>query len=272
MKTLGISSYINSHSVRKDWERVLATLTFEDFTKAFSKWSERWKKCIQIGNLLGAQIYKKEIAGIVGVFLPTVYNVLKSKTNGNGIERKEGSGGNGLKRDEDFLDVLGAKIKLDPTISMRRLAKEFNVVESTIRKAIYDDLSLTSYVRVPRHLLTATLKAKRLSRCKQALNWKRDTATGTKHPASIMVLGVVASDGRKMPPFFFKPGEKIGADVNYKVLSRAVFSSVHNSLEFLDQHRSQKLATVCAQIVCIRAQYIIARFKLKVGGPMNHSR
>ncbi len=33
-----------------------------------------------------------------------------------------------------------------------------------------------------------------------------------------MVLGVVASDGKMMPPFFFKLKEKVGADVYYKVL------------------------------------------------------
>eukprot|EP00095_Tigriopus_kingsejongensis_P012002 maker-scaffold266_size231069-snap-gene-1.25 protein:Tk12002 transcript:maker-scaffold266_size231069-snap-gene-1.25-mRNA-1 annotation:"udp-n-acetylmuramoylalanine ligase" len=71
---------------------------------------------------------KRRSPALLGVSLPTVCNVLKSKTNGNGIERKQDSGGNGLKRDEDFLDALGAKIKLDPTIYMRRLAKEFNVI------------------------------------------------------------------------------------------------------------------------------------------------
>ncbi|QQP39458.1 Uncharacterized protein FKW44_020346, partial [Caligus rogercresseyi] len=33
-----------------------------------------------------------------------------------------------------------------------------------------------------------------------------------------MVLGVVASDGKKMPPFFFKAGEKIDQYAYYKVL------------------------------------------------------
>ncbi len=31
----------------------------------------------------------------------------------------------------------------------------------------------------------------------------------TKHPVKFMVLSVVASDGKKMPPFFFKLGEKV---------------------------------------------------------------
>lgn len=44
----------------------------------------------------------------------------------------------------------------------------------------------------------------------------------TKHPAQVMVLGVVASDGLKMPPYFFRSGEKIGAEVYYKVLRYTV--------------------------------------------------
>ncbi|QQP51511.1 Uncharacterized protein FKW44_012900 [Caligus rogercresseyi] len=31
-----------------------------------------------------------------------------------------------------------------------------------------------------------------------------------------MVLGIVASDGNKMPPHFFKPNEKVNSDVYYK--------------------------------------------------------
>ncbi len=40
----------------------------------------------------------------------------------------------------------------------------------------------------------------------------------TKHPTKVMVLCVVASEGNKIPLFFFKLGEKVGADVYYKVL------------------------------------------------------
>ena len=33
----------------------------------------------------------------------------------------------------------------------------------------------------------------------------------TKHPASVMVLGIIASDGKKCPPIFIKQGVKINA-------------------------------------------------------------
>ncbi len=40
----------------------------------------------------------------------------------------------------------------------------------------------------------------------------------TEHPAKFMVLGVVTSNGKKMPSFFLKLRGKVGADVYYKVL------------------------------------------------------
>ena len=39
----------------------------------------------------------------------------------------------------------------------------------------------------------------------------------SKHQTQVMVLGVVASYGKKMPPFFFRSVEKVGAEVYYKV-------------------------------------------------------
>ena len=44
----------------------------------------------------------------------------------------------------------------------------------------------------------------------------------TKHPQGIMMLGVVASDGKKMPPYFFPQGLKIGTEAYLKVLRTVV--------------------------------------------------
>jgi transposase len=44
----------------------------------------------------------------------------------------------------------------------------------------------------------------------------------TKHPASIMMFGLVASDGKKMPPFFFPVGTKINSDVYVDLLKTVV--------------------------------------------------
>ena len=137
---------------------------------------------------------------------------------------------------------------------MRKLAMELDVDRKTVRTAVHSDLGLKSYVRTPKHLLTKSMQEKRLERCQKVLGFikrngsivrvfsdekiftvdavvnrqndrylaaSRAEVKGifrTKHPAQVMVLGVVASNGKKMPPYFFKPGEKVGAESYYKVL------------------------------------------------------
>ena len=208
----------------------------------------------RVADLLCAEVDPRRISDTVGVSLKTVYNIRKSINNGNGVQRKPGSGGANKKRNPDFLKALKAKVAKDPTISMCKMASELDVDPSTVRMAIHDDLGLKSYARTPRHLLTESMKARRLERSKKVLSYLKQHGSTvkvfsdekiftvdavvnrrnnrylagsiaevkgsfqTKHPAQVMVLGVVASDGKKMPPYFFKPGERVGADVYYKVL------------------------------------------------------
>ena len=44
----------------------------------------------------------------------------------------------------------------------------------------------------------------------------------TKHPQGIMMLGVVGSDGQKMPPYFFRCGLKVNTTVYMHVLKTVV--------------------------------------------------
>jgi hypothetical protein len=44
----------------------------------------------------------------------------------------------------------------------------------------------------------------------------------TKHPQSIMMFGLVASDGKKMPPFFWPKGARINADAYVRLLRTVV--------------------------------------------------
>jgi inhibitor of nuclear factor kappa-B kinase subunit alpha len=44
----------------------------------------------------------------------------------------------------------------------------------------------------------------------------------TKHPQNVMVFGLVASDGKTMPPFFWPKGTKVNADEYIKVLRSVV--------------------------------------------------
>ena len=208
----------------------------------------------RISDLLHAQVDPKTISDIVGVSRRTVYNIRRAINGGKGITRKSGSGGSNKKRGEVFLGALKAKIEKDPTTSMRKMAAELQVGVRTVRRAVHDDLGLKSYVRTRRHLLTESMKARRLERAQKVMRYIRrqgptvkifsdekifvvDTVINrrngrflakskeevegtfrTKHPAQVMVLGVVGADGKKMPPYFFKPGERVGADSYYKVL------------------------------------------------------
>ena len=113
-----------------------------------------------ISDLLDAEMDKKVVAQTVGVSLTTVYKVVKSKKEGYGLDRKQGSGGNGLKRDTIFLKQLEARIKEDPTMSMRRLAIEFKVSEKTIHNVFHDNLGLNSFAQVSSTFLQCLLKKK----------------------------------------------------------------------------------------------------------------
>ena len=138
---------------------------------------------------------------------------------------------------------------------MRKMAKVMGVSPWTIRKGV-KALGMASRIRPRRQLLTAKQKEARLSRAKtirralkkkqastvtiysdkklftvdQAYNMRNDQVKvpkdaevtpvmRTKHPAGAMMLGVVASDGKKMPPHFFPNGLKINTEVYLGVLA-----------------------------------------------------
>jgi hypothetical protein len=82
--------------------------------------TEEQRKRQRISNLLDAQLNNNTIADIVRVNVRTVCRVKHAKNAGNGIDRASGSGGQNIKRNQRFLDNLAAKIKEDPTISMKK--------------------------------------------------------------------------------------------------------------------------------------------------------
>jgi len=123
---------------------------------------------------------------------------------------------------------------------------------------VHDDLGLQSFSRAQRHLLTAAQKKIRLERSKILLNWlKHNPSTviifsdkknftvdmafnhkndrflskerssvppvmRTKHAASVMALGIIASNGKKMPIFFFPRGIRVGTNEYLDVLINVV--------------------------------------------------
>ena len=142
--------------------------------------SEQEAKCHCVSDLLDVEIAPETISTIIRVTVRTVRNIRAAKKEGNDVSRKRGSGENGLKHSDDFLESLKAKIEDDLTMSMRRLADYFDVNKSTIRKAVHEDLGLRSYICVPRHLLTTSLKARRLERCRKVLCYLKSNAATVK--------------------------------------------------------------------------------------------
>ena len=174
-------------------------------------------------------------------------------------ERKKRKSGPGKKRTPAFLQQLQALIEEDPMKSLRQLARELDVSPFLIRQAVHEDLRFNSYVLRVRQLLTDGMKARRLMIGKQLLGSLKREASGlvrvfsdekiftvdrktnrrntrylcrfpdevpvamkTKFPASVMVLGVVTSNGDVMPPHFFEQNEKVNTDVYLRVLETVV--------------------------------------------------
>ena len=212
----------------------------------------------RVSDLLDAQVPIEEIVAIVECSRRTVERVRQRKNEGQSLERKPGSGGHNKIVTEEFLAGLACKIEADPTRSMRKTAKDLNVSEGTIRNAV-GLLGLHSYVRRRRQLLSAATKERRVERGKVLINWlkKKSPSTvlvfsdkknwtvdqarnaqndrflafrvedvppvnQTKHPASAMMLGVVASDGKRMPPFWFPKGLRVGAKEYLEVMETVV--------------------------------------------------
>ncbi len=187
-----------------------------------------------MSDLLCAQVDPQRICEIVGVCERAGRRIKARLRDGKTMERKTGSGGHNCKVTDDFLSELGTKINEDPTRSMRKLAMDLNVSKTTICKAV-GMLGLHSYVRRRRQLLTKKTRESRVTRGKKLINWlkKKSPSTvlvfsdkknwtvdqsrnarndrylaycveevpvisQTKHPASSMRLGGVASDGKRM--------------------------------------------------------------------------
>ena len=141
---------------------------------------------------------------------------------------------------------------------MTALAKKRNVTKMTISNAVRKDLGMKSFCRQCRNILTAKSKAIRKERSPLLLNHLKhhggaicifvdekkfvvDGASNrrnsrfiakdsscvppvmqSKHPASVMVFGAIASDGKVMPPHFIEVGLKINTAEYLKILEEVL--------------------------------------------------
>ena len=65
----------------------------------------------------------------------------------------------------------------------------------------------------------------------------------TKHPLSIMMLGVVGGDGKKMPPYFFPTGTKVDQWEYQRVLENYVVPWIE------ENYTSKNIAYVWQQVI-----------------------
>ncbi|UYV80082.1 hypothetical protein LAZ67_18001632 [Cordylochernes scorpioides] len=151
------------------------------------------------------------------------------------------------------------KIDGNPGKSMRAIAKEMDVGSMTIVRTIHEDLGLKSYALRKGQLLTENMKNNRKGKAAALLNNLKHDSFGmlrffsdeknfdvdqkvnprndrwickdpseipvvmhTKFPASVMVLGVISSEGDVMPPHFFEKGLRMNADTYINVLETVV--------------------------------------------------
>ncbi len=211
----------------------------------------------RVADLLDAGISIKDIAKIVECSEDLVFKVKRLRKEGKDLKRSPGSGGQNKKRSAEFMADVKQTIENAPTTSMRKMAKAMNVSEATIRRSV-KDLGAVSYVRRRRQLLSDGTKQRRVTKGKKLLSWLKSNGSTvrifsdkklwtvdqarnarndrylaynvsevpsinvTKHPASAMMLGVVASDGKRMPPFWFQKGVKIGQKEYEDVLTHVV--------------------------------------------------
>ncbi len=141
---------------------------------------------------------------------------------------------------------------------MRKLAKDLAMDEKTIRNAV-GQLGQFSYVRRRRQLLSASAQNSWVEHGQQLINWLKKKPSSVvlvfsdkknwtvdrsrnarndwylayciqevppvnqiKHPASAMMLGVICSDGKRMSPFWFPKGLRMGAKEYLEVMKNTV--------------------------------------------------
>lgn len=208
-----------------------------------------------IAGLLRAEVPITKIAEQQNVDRKTVYNIKKRLETSGDLSRKQRTTPPHEKLTPPVLEDLKASFEASPHTSITQMGKIKSLSPMTVSRGV-KKLGMQSRVRPPRHLLTDGLKLKRLERGRGLVNWMKNCQNAklvrvfsdeknfnldqkynrrndrcvvpkgteaipvmrTKHPQSCMVLGVVTSDGKKMPLHFFPEGLKVGAQVYYKVL------------------------------------------------------
>lgn len=194
-------------------------------------------------------------------------------------KRKKHSQRSDRVRTPQFVQQVQDMIDAHPETSIRGIARDLQVSEGTIRTVVHEDIRYQSYVRRKGQFMSAKTQEQRLLRAKRLLNklkhpeepgllwffsdeknfdqdqkvnrrndrWLCADPSGvprvmhTKFPATVMVLGVVSSEGHVMPPHFFPQGLRVNAAAYIEVLETVVkpwIDSVRNARPYVFQQDS----------------------------------
>ncbi len=183
----------------------------------------------------------------------TVYRVYNAWEAEGKSKRKKHEPRRDRKVTPRFLAGLIRSVEASPGIPMTVLAKKRNVATLMVAKPA-KELCMTSCKLSKWHILTESMKANTVKNGKKLLsnlkchksrlvffsdekNWTLDRSCNsqlatdradvlhiytTKFLASVLTLGVICSNGNVMPPIFFNPKEKVGADRYCEVLCNTV--------------------------------------------------
>ncbi len=214
----------------------------------------------KIAVLLRAGHGPTEIATLMKCSRTTVYNVRKRLNNDledNGLSQKPGAG---RPHKIDRKRVIRTFWN-NPLKTMTSVAEKFHVNQSTISRVV-KAANGKSLVRQKKPMLTKKMQQNRFNRAKILLNNLKSAEKGrviffsdektftvdpvfnrrndryirigksavqscryvstTKHPASVMMLGIIGSNGKVMPPIWFETGYRLNANTYAKVMEATV--------------------------------------------------
>ena len=183
-------------------------------------------------------------------------------------ERKDHNRRSDTIRDREFIMQVQEMVNNDPSKSMRAMARDLDVSEHCIRSCLMEDIRYKSYRMRKGQLLTDKMKENRLKKSTRLLNkLKKPLEPGmvwifsdeknfcqdqlhnsqnnrwlavcpkdvprvmkTKYPATIMVFGVVTSEGDVMPPHIFPQGLRVNTEAYLEVLEAVVLPWIRETL------------------------------------------
>lgn len=211
-----------------------------------------------IGELVRAGQSAKDIISLTGYPKSTVYRTIATVGAGGDVARRSHTPRSDRKRTPTFLSGLKRSIQAKTRTSMNKLARARHVSKSTISRAVREDLGMKAFTRKRRSLLTEPARAIRRERAPKVLNLLKHLGSDVrvfvdekkfiveevanrrnsraiayspdevapvmkgKNPASVMVFGAVASDGRIMPPHFMPAGVMIDTDAYLTILKESL--------------------------------------------------